>query len=87
MILLLPQVSLSVHCRACSILFSGAGKVSLRIPVIASSINLVSLVLIAAALLLDHSWSADARHLMTDVWTTGGVLIGIALGINRLCPP
>jgi cation diffusion facilitator family transporter len=33
---------------------------------------------------------ADARHLMTDVWTTGGVLIGIALvwitGFTRLDP-
>jgi cation diffusion facilitator family transporter len=33
---------------------------------------------------------ADGRHLMTDVWTTGGVLVGIALvwltGYERLDP-
>jgi len=33
---------------------------------------------------------SDARHLMTDVWTSGGVLIGVAAvgltGWNRLDP-
>lgn len=53
----------------------------LGISVLASLINLgVSLVLMRAgkrygSIILE----ADARHLMTDVWTTGGVLIGIAL--------
>jgi cation diffusion facilitator family transporter len=53
----------------------------LVISVCASLINLaVSLILMNAARRY-HSITleADARHLMTDVWTTGGVLIGIAL--------
>jgi cation diffusion facilitator family transporter len=30
---------------------------------------------------------ADARHLLTDVWTTGGVLLGVALfGLTRWAP-
>jgi cation diffusion facilitator family transporter len=64
----------------------------LLISAIASLINLgVSLVLMRAAK-RHHSITleADARHLMTDVWTTGGVLIGIALvwltGFERLDP-
>jgi cation diffusion facilitator family transporter len=64
----------------------------LLISVIASLINLgVSLVLLRAAKLYNSiTLEADARHLMTDVWTTGGVLIGIALvqltGFVRLDP-
>jgi cation diffusion facilitator family transporter len=64
----------------------------LAISVIASLINLgVALVLMRAGKRY-HSITleADARHLMTDVWTTGGVLIGIALvsltGFLRLDP-
>jgi cation diffusion facilitator family transporter len=64
----------------------------LTISVIASLINLgVSLVLMRAGKRY-HSITleADARHLMTDVWTTAGVLIGIALvwvtGFVRLDP-
>lgn len=64
----------------------------LLISVIASLINLgVSLVLVRAA--KNHNsltLEADARHLMTDVWTTGGVLAGISLvwltGYERLDP-
>jgi cation diffusion facilitator family transporter len=64
----------------------------LVISVIASLINLgVALVLARAAKRYNSiTLEADARHLMTDVWTTGGVLIGIALvwvtGFLRLDP-
>ena len=64
----------------------------LLVSVIASLINLgVSMVLIRAAMRYNSiTLEADARHLMTDVWTTGGVLIGIALvgltGFVRLDP-
>ena len=55
--------------------------VALAISVVASLINLgVALVLMRAA--KQHNsitLEADARHLMTDVWTTAGVLVGIAL--------
>jgi cation diffusion facilitator family transporter len=66
--------------------------VGLLISVIASVINLgVSLVLMRAAKRYNSiTLEADARHLMTDVWTTGGVLIGITLvgltGLVRLDP-
>jgi cation diffusion facilitator family transporter len=55
--------------------------VGLAISILASMINLgVSLVLLRAAKRFDSiTLEADAHHLMTDVWTTGGVLIGIAL--------
>ncbi len=62
----------------------------LVISVIASLINLgVSLILMRAARRYNSiTLEADARHLMTDVWTTGGVLVGIALvgltGFTRL---
>jgi cation diffusion facilitator family transporter len=62
----------------------------LLISVVASLINLgVSLVLLRAAKRHNSiTLEADAHHLMTDVWTTGGVLIGIALvwltGYERL---
>jgi cation diffusion facilitator family transporter len=55
--------------------------IGLIISVIASLINLgVSLVLMRAG--KQHgsiTLESDARHLMTDVWTTAGVLVGIAL--------
>ncbi len=53
----------------------------LIISVAASLINLaVSLVLMRASRRYNSiTLEADARHLMTDVWTTGGVLVGIAL--------
>jgi len=53
----------------------------LVISVAASLINLaVSLVLMRAARRYNSiTLEADARHLMTDVWTTAGVLAGIAL--------
>ena len=64
----------------------------LVISVLASLVNLgVSLVLRRAGQLRNSvTLEADARHLMTDVLTTGGVLIGIALvwltGFERLDP-
>jgi cation diffusion facilitator family transporter len=53
----------------------------LAISVVASLINLaVSLVLMRASRRYNSiTLEADARHLMTDVWTTAGVLVGIAL--------
>jgi cation diffusion facilitator family transporter len=53
----------------------------LAISVGASLINLsVSLVLMRAARRYNSiTLEADAKHLMTDVWTTAGVLVGIAL--------
>jgi cation diffusion facilitator family transporter len=53
----------------------------LVISVAASLINLgVSLILMRAAKRYNSiTLEADARHLMTDVWTTAGVLVGIAL--------
>ncbi len=64
----------------------------LVISVIASLINLgVALVLLRAG--RQHNsitLEADGKHLMTDVWTTAGVLLGIALvwitGYQRLDP-
>ena len=64
----------------------------LAISIIASLINLgVALVLMRAGKRYNSiTLEADARHLMTDVWTTGGVIIGIALvwvtGYLRLDP-
>jgi cation diffusion facilitator family transporter len=64
----------------------------LAISVVASLINLgVSLVLLRAGRRYNSiTLEADARHLMTDVWTTVGVLVGIALvwltGFIRLDP-
>jgi cation diffusion facilitator family transporter len=64
----------------------------LLISLIASLINLgVALVLMRAGKRHNSiTLEADARHLMTDVWTTGGVLVGIALvwltGFERLDP-
>jgi cation diffusion facilitator family transporter len=53
----------------------------LAISVAASLVNLgVALVLQRAGKQYNSlTLEADARHLMTDVWTTGGVLVGIAL--------
>jgi cation diffusion facilitator family transporter len=55
--------------------------IGLVISVCASLINLaVSLVLMNAARKYNSiTLEADAKHLMTDVWTTAGVLVGIAL--------
>jgi len=64
----------------------------LAISLIASLINLgVSLVLISAGKRHNSiTLEADGRHLMTDVWTTAGVLVGITLvwltGYERLDP-
>ena len=64
----------------------------LAISVIASLINLgVSLILMRAAKRYNSiTLEADAKHLMTDVWTTAGVLVGIGLvwvtGFIRLDP-
>lgn len=64
----------------------------LAISVIAALINLgVAQVLMHAGKRHNSiTLEADARHLMTDVWTTGGVLVGIALvwltGYERLDP-
>jgi cation diffusion facilitator family transporter len=53
----------------------------LAISVAASLINLaVSMILMHAGRRYNSiTLEADARHLMTDVWTTAGVLVGIAL--------
>jgi len=55
--------------------------IGLIISIIASLINLaVSLVLTRAGRRYNSiTLEADGKHLMTDVWTTGGVLVGIAL--------
>jgi cation diffusion facilitator family transporter len=64
----------------------------LVISVIASLINLgVALVLLRAGRRYNSiTLEADGKHLMTDVWTTVGVLIGVALvwitGYERLDP-
>jgi cation diffusion facilitator family transporter len=64
----------------------------LVISVVASLINLgVALVLGRAGKRFNSiTLEADSRHLMTDVWTTGGVLVGITLvaitGFQRLDP-
>ncbi len=64
----------------------------LAISIIASLINLgVSLILMRAAKRYNSiTLEADAKHLMTDVWTTAGVLVGIGLvwvtGYIRLDP-
>jgi cation diffusion facilitator family transporter len=53
----------------------------MAISVAASLINLVvALILLRAGKRYNSiTLEADARHLMTDVWTTAGVLVGIAL--------
>jgi cation diffusion facilitator family transporter len=64
----------------------------LAISVFASLINLGAAMVLMRAGRRYHSITleADARHLMTDVWTTGGVLVGIVLvwltGLIRLDP-
>lgn len=53
----------------------------LAISVVASAINLfTSIVLLRAGRRYNSiTLEADARHLMTDVWTTGGVLVGLLI--------
>lgn len=64
----------------------------LAISTLASVINLVvaQVMMRAARRANSITLEADARHLMTDVWTTAGVLVGIALvwltGVTRLDP-
>ncbi len=64
----------------------------LLISVIASGINFAVAVVLMRAGRRYHSITleADSKHLMTDVWTTAGVLVGIALvwltGYLRLDP-
>jgi cation diffusion facilitator family transporter len=55
--------------------------IGLVISVVATLINLgVALILMRAGIRYGSiTLEADARHLMTDVWTTVGVLVGIAL--------
>jgi cation diffusion facilitator family transporter len=55
--------------------------IGLLISVAASFINLfVALALLKAGKRYDSiTLEADARHLLTDVWTTGGVLIGLLI--------
>jgi cation diffusion facilitator family transporter len=61
----------------------------LLVAVLATAVNLlVSLVLSrAGGRLRSVTLQADARHLLTDVWTTGGVLLGVALfALTRWAP-
>jgi cation diffusion facilitator family transporter len=66
--------------------------IGLVISVIATLINLgVAMVLLRAGKKYNSiTLEADGKHLMTDVWTTAGVLVGIVLvwitGIDRLDP-
>jgi cation diffusion facilitator family transporter len=55
--------------------------IGLAISIVASLINLaVAMVLMRAGRRYNSiTLEADGRHLMTDVWTTAGVLVGIAL--------
>lgn len=52
----------------------------LVVSVVAAALNLVvaRILLRAGRQYRSITLEADARHLMTDVWTTGGVLVGIA---------
>src|SRR5262249_42534766 len=56
-------------------------KLGLSVAVVAAIINgAVALTLLRAGRRLRSvTLQADARHLLTDVWTTGGVLVGVAL--------
>ncbi len=63
--------------------------IGLVISVVAAVLNgVVAVVLIRAGRRYRSSTlTADGRHLMTDVWTTGGVLIGVALVALTQWPP
>ena len=56
-------------------------QVGLIISLVAAGLNLsTALILSRAGKEYDSATlQADARHLMTDVWTTGGVLVGVAI--------
>lgn len=64
----------------------------LGVSVVASLVNLGVSIILARAGKRHHSITleADSRHLMTDVWTSAGVLLGVAAvaltGWNRLDP-
>jgi cation diffusion facilitator family transporter len=66
--------------------------IGLIVSVIASLINLaVALVLFKAGKQYNSiTLEADAKHLMTDVWTSAGVVVGVGAvaltGVNRLDP-
>lgn len=66
--------------------------IGLTISVIASLINLGAATLLIRTGKQEQSLTleADGRHLMTDVWTTAGVIVGVALvwltGLERLDP-
>jgi cation diffusion facilitator family transporter len=66
--------------------------VGLAISVVAALVNLGAAVLIGRAGRARRSITleADSKHLLTDVWTTGGVLVGVGLvavtGWDRLDP-
>lgn len=66
--------------------------IGLTISVVASLINLGAATLLIRSGRQEQSMTleADGRHLMTDVWTTAGVIVGVALvwltGFERLDP-
>ncbi len=66
--------------------------IGLTISVVASLINLGAATLLIRTGRQEQSLTleADGRHLMTDVWTTAGVIVGVALvwltGFERLDP-
>ena len=66
--------------------------IGLVVSILAAVINLIvaRLLLQAADKYRSITLEADARHLMTDVWTSAGVVVGIAVafltGWNRLDP-
>jgi len=66
--------------------------IGLTISVVASLINLGAATLLIRTGRQEQSMTleADGRHLMTDVWTTAGVIVGVALvwltGLERLDP-
>jgi cation diffusion facilitator family transporter len=66
--------------------------IGVAVSILAAIVNLAvaRLLLRAADKYRSITLEADARHLMTDVWTSAGVIIGIAVvfltGYNRLDP-
>ena len=55
--------------------------IGLLVSVVASVLNMATAQTLLSAGRLHHSISleADARHLFTDVWTSGGVILGVGL--------